>query len=99
MAGIHKAKDSSAKIIFGDHGLFAELLRDFIKIDVLKDVDLNDIEDITGRDKYIGQAAPGLYGTAGVEHAAAFERVNDQSHNGTSDKDKCTTGRNRRNSR
>ena len=49
MAAIHKAKDNSLKLILGDHELFSEFLRDFINIDVLKDVDPADIEDITER--------------------------------------------------
>ena len=49
MAAIHKAKDNSFKLIFGEHALFAEFLRDFIKIDILKNVEPSDIEDISER--------------------------------------------------
>ena len=49
MAKIHKAKDSSLKLILGDHELFAEFLRDFINIGVLKDIAPENIEDITER--------------------------------------------------
>jgi hypothetical protein len=47
--GIHKVKDSSLKLILGEHALFAEFLRDFIPIDLLKQVCPSDIEDITER--------------------------------------------------
>ena len=46
---IHKAKDNSFKLVFGDPDLFAEFLRDFIKIDILSDVTAEDIEDMTER--------------------------------------------------
>ena len=49
MATIHKAKDNSFKLILGNHELFSEFLRDFIHIDILKDVHPSDIEDVTER--------------------------------------------------
>ena len=49
MAAIHKAKDNSVKLILGDHELFSEFLRDFVKIDILSDIDPADIEDVTER--------------------------------------------------
>jgi len=49
LAGIHKARDNSAKSILSEPELFAEFLRDFIHLDILKDVDPTDIEDMTER--------------------------------------------------
>ena len=49
MPAIHKAKDSSFKLIFGNNSLFTEFLRDFINIEILKDIDPSAIEDITER--------------------------------------------------
>jgi len=46
---IHNAVDNSFKLIFGDHRLFSDFLRDFIHIDVLKDVKPEDIEDMSER--------------------------------------------------
>ena len=46
---IHNAADNSFKLIFGDHRLFSEFLRDFIDIDILKNIGPEDIEDITER--------------------------------------------------
>ena len=46
---IHKATDNSFKIIFADHKLFSEFIRDFIHIDILKDINPEDIEDISER--------------------------------------------------
>jgi predicted transposase/invertase (TIGR01784 family) len=46
---IHKARDNSFKLILGDHHLFVSFLRDFIHIDALKDVQPEDIEDISER--------------------------------------------------
>ena len=43
---IHKAVDNSFKLIFGDHRLFSDFLKDFIHIDILKDVKPEDIEHI-----------------------------------------------------
>ena len=43
---IHNAVDNSFKLIFGDHGLFSDFLKDFIHIDILKDVKPEDIEHI-----------------------------------------------------
>ena len=49
MAVIHKAKDNSAKTILAEPELFAEFLRDFIPIDMLKDVAPTSIEDMSER--------------------------------------------------
>ena len=46
---IHKTKDSSFKEVFGEPGLFAEFLKDFVNIDILKNVTAQDIEDISER--------------------------------------------------
>jgi len=46
---IHNAADNSFKLIFGDHKLFSDFLKDFINIDVLKEVKPEDIEDISER--------------------------------------------------
>ena len=46
---IHKAKDNSMKLILGEHELFVEFLRDFIGMDIFKDVSAFDIEDISER--------------------------------------------------
>jgi hypothetical protein len=48
-AGISKARDNSFKAIFCEHELFAQFIRDFIDIDILKDVEASDIEDISER--------------------------------------------------
>jgi len=49
MAVIRKVKDNSIRLVLGDHELFAEFLRDFVNIDLLKDVGPEDIKDITER--------------------------------------------------
>ena len=49
MAVIHKAKDNSVKSILAEPELFAEFLRNFIPIDILKDVAPANIEDISER--------------------------------------------------
>ena len=46
---IHKAKDNSLKLIFDEPELFVEFLRDYIPVDMLKQVQPADIEDITER--------------------------------------------------
>ncbi|MDR2070326.1 MAG: Rpn family recombination-promoting nuclease/putative transposase [Treponema sp.] len=46
---IRHTKDNSFKLILGNHHLFAEFLRDFIPIPVLKSVSPDDIEDLTER--------------------------------------------------
>ena len=43
---IHNAADNSFKLIFDDHRLFADFLRDFVNVDILKDVKPEDIEDM-----------------------------------------------------
>ena len=45
----HKVKDNSFKLILHEPDLFAEFLRDFIPVEILKDVSPSDIEDITER--------------------------------------------------
>ena len=44
---IHKAKDNCLRLIFDEPELFAELLRDYVPIDMLKDISPADIEDMT----------------------------------------------------
>jgi len=46
---IHKAADNSFKLIFDDHRLFSQFIRNFIDIDILKEVDPEDIEDLSER--------------------------------------------------
>ena len=46
---IHNAADNSFKLIFADHRLFSEFIRDFINIDILKNVNPEDIEDVSER--------------------------------------------------
>ncbi|MCL2107663.1 MAG: Rpn family recombination-promoting nuclease/putative transposase [Oscillospiraceae bacterium] len=46
---IHDAADNSFKLIFGDNRLFADFLRDFIDIDILKDIRPEDVEDLSER--------------------------------------------------
>jgi hypothetical protein len=48
-AAVHKVKDNSLKTILDDHELFAEFLRDFIRIDALSEVEPADIEDVSER--------------------------------------------------
>ena len=44
---IHNAADNSFKIIFDDHRLFADFIRDFIPIEILKNISPEDIEDLS----------------------------------------------------
>ncbi|MDR2070131.1 MAG: hypothetical protein LBP81_01750, partial [Treponema sp.] len=46
---IRHSKDNSFKLILGNHQLFAEFLRDFIPVDILKSVNPDDIEDLSER--------------------------------------------------
>ena len=46
---IHNAADNSFKLIFNDHRLFADFLRDFSHVDILKDVKPEDIVDMRER--------------------------------------------------
>ncbi|GHV74146.1 hypothetical protein AGMMS49940_14480 [Spirochaetia bacterium] len=46
---IYHAKDNSFKLILGNPELFAEFLRDYLNIELLKDVRPEDIEDISER--------------------------------------------------
>jgi hypothetical protein len=46
---IHKAKDSAFKSVFNEPELFVEFLKDYIPVDILKDVTTADIEDMTER--------------------------------------------------
>ena len=45
----HNARDNSFKLIFGNHQLFVDFLRDFIHIELLKEVRPEDVEDISER--------------------------------------------------
>jgi len=49
LATIHKARDNSVKAILAEPELFAEFIRDFTSIEILKDVSPEDIEDVTER--------------------------------------------------
>ena len=49
MAVIHKAKDNSIKAILDEPELFVDFIRNFIPIDILKDIAPSDIEDVTER--------------------------------------------------
>ena len=49
MAAAHKTKDISVKMILDEPELFVEFLRDFIPVEILKDIDPADIEDVTER--------------------------------------------------
>lgn len=49
MASLHKARDNSVKAILSEPELFAEFLRDFVSVDILKDINPEDIEDVTER--------------------------------------------------
>jgi len=46
---IHNAADNSFKLIFDDHRLFSQFIRNFINIDILKEVNPEDIEDLSER--------------------------------------------------
>jgi hypothetical protein len=46
---IHNARDNSFKLILGNHQLFVEFLRDYLDIDLLKNVRPEDIEDMSER--------------------------------------------------
>ena len=46
---IHNTADNSFKLIFDDHRLFVQFIRDFINIDILKDINPEDIEDLSER--------------------------------------------------
>jgi len=49
LAGIHKARDNSVKSILTEPELFAEFIRDFIPIEILKDIEPTNIEDVSTR--------------------------------------------------
>ncbi|MCL2361834.1 MAG: hypothetical protein FWC73_08495 [Defluviitaleaceae bacterium] len=49
MAVIHKAKDNSIKAIPDEPELFADFIRNFIPIDILKNIDPSNTEDVTER--------------------------------------------------
>jgi flagellar biosynthesis GTPase FlhF len=44
---IHKAKDTSFKLLWDNNEIFVEFLRDFIPLELLKTVEPGDIEDVT----------------------------------------------------
>lgn len=48
-------KDSSAKLIFDNHILCAQFLRDYVDVELLKDVQPEDIEDISERFLWLWQ--------------------------------------------
>jgi len=49
LAAIHKAKDNSVKSVLAEPELFAEFLRNFIPVEILKNVAPADIEDVSER--------------------------------------------------
>ena len=49
MAVIRKARDTSLKLILDEPQLFVEFLRNFVSVEILKDVDPADVEDMTER--------------------------------------------------
>jgi hypothetical protein len=57
---IRHTKDNSFKLIFSNHHLFAEFLKDFIPIPALKSVNPGDIKDLTERFLPLNQNAGGL---------------------------------------
>ena len=55
MPGVpRETKDDGFKTILGNHDLFVQFLNDFVKIDLLKNVTPDDIEDITERFTVMG---------------------------------------------
>ena len=46
---IHKAKDNSFKLVLSEPELFVEFLRDFVPVDIFKNITPSDIEDISER--------------------------------------------------
>lgn len=48
-------KDSSAKLIFDNHILCAQFLRDYVDVELLKNVQPEDIEDISERFLWLWQ--------------------------------------------
>ena len=46
---LHKTKDNSFKLIFNDHELFAEFIRNYVPIEILKDISTEDIKDVSER--------------------------------------------------
>ena len=48
-------KDSSSKLIFDNHILCAQFLRDYVDVELLKDVQPEDIEDISERFLWLWQ--------------------------------------------
>ena len=49
MAVIRKAKDTGLKLTLNEPELFVEFLRDFVPVEILKDIAPSDIEDMTDR--------------------------------------------------
>ena len=49
MSTIHKVQDNSVKMILSENELLVEFLQNFIPIDILKDINPADIEDVTER--------------------------------------------------
>ena len=49
MPAIRQAKDTSLKLVLNEPELFVEFLRDFVPIEILKDIDPKDVEDVTER--------------------------------------------------
>ena len=49
MKAIHKAKDNSMKMVLDEPEMFVEFVRNFVPIDLLKDIESGDVEDVTTR--------------------------------------------------
>ena len=49
MPAIRTSKDTSLKLVLNEPELFVEFLRDFVPIEILKDIDPKDVEDVTER--------------------------------------------------
>ncbi|MDR1788541.1 MAG: Rpn family recombination-promoting nuclease/putative transposase [Treponema sp.] len=86
---IHKTRDASFKTIFANHALFAEFLRDFVSIEVFKEVRSGDIKDesahfadldreardsdIVKRVRLSSPDIPEVYAIALVEHQSTVD--------------------------
>jgi predicted transposase/invertase (TIGR01784 family) len=49
MTAIHNSKDNSFKIILGNHVLFVQFLKDYVPLELWKDLTPDDIEDVSER--------------------------------------------------
>lgn len=51
-----QVRDSSSKVIFDDHTLCSQFLRDYVNLPYMKDIRPEDIEDVSERYVQIGRA-------------------------------------------